>query len=361
MKRVRRLVSALPLVLAPASTAPAAVIHVPADQPTIGAAVAAASAGDEIVVACGTYLEHDIPIHLDLTVRGETGDPDCVTVDAGDLGRGFEIGSPAASVALEGLTITNARPPGTVYEESGGAVIGRYVDLTIRHCRFVGNEAPLGTAAGVGHLGAALVVEDSEFLGNTALHSVALQSGDSGEPLEVTRCRFADNEATLGETGAVGVYAATATFTDCVFERNGGSRGGAVGGQTFEWARLEGCRFEENHASERGGAVSLGRAAVTIEGCEFLDNTAGMQAGALRLRVTVPGHEALVSHSSFEGNTSADLSIGLISTGPALVRCCFTDPLVWETEEGGTIVFDDEGCSTALESSGWSGIKVLYR
>ena len=50
-------------------TAIAAIIHVPADYPTIGAAVTAASPGDTIVVAADTYNEQ-VQITKTLTLRG---------------------------------------------------------------------------------------------------------------------------------------------------------------------------------------------------------------------------------------------------------------------------------------------------
>ncbi len=49
--------------------------HVPADAPSIGAALALASAGDVVEVACGTYFEHDLAMPAGVTLRSETGDP----------------------------------------------------------------------------------------------------------------------------------------------------------------------------------------------------------------------------------------------------------------------------------------------
>ncbi|HMB69057.1 MAG TPA: hypothetical protein VKU85_07085, partial [bacterium] len=50
---------ALPLLMLLPRTAGSATVRVPQDQPTVQAGLAAASAGDTVLVACGNYLEHD--------------------------------------------------------------------------------------------------------------------------------------------------------------------------------------------------------------------------------------------------------------------------------------------------------------
>lgn len=76
------------LFLALSPTAFAITWNVPTDAPTIQAGIDSASAGDTVLVACGTYYEHDIAMREGITLRSETGLPDCVVIDALPQGGG---------------------------------------------------------------------------------------------------------------------------------------------------------------------------------------------------------------------------------------------------------------------------------
>ena len=67
------------------SLASAAIINVPADQPTIGSALAVANTGDEILIQSGTYEETGIlSISTQLTLRATNG-PVTVHVPSSDI------------------------------------------------------------------------------------------------------------------------------------------------------------------------------------------------------------------------------------------------------------------------------------
>ena len=125
-----------------ASSAPtfASVIHVPADQPNLKAAIAAATSGDEIIVADGTYVGADNRGLTfggkDLSVHSANGSATCI-IDCEQLDRAFlfQSGETEAAV-IEGLTIRNGKPAslnGGAVLVNGGAVITR---PTLRHCVF---------------------------------------------------------------------------------------------------------------------------------------------------------------------------------------------------------------------------------
>src|SRR5262245_8528419 len=117
-----------------AGAARAADLHVPADYATIAAAIAAASAGDTVLLADGTYPEHDLDFGgKAITVRSQSDSPNKCILDCQQLGRGFafQSGETAAS-ALRGLTIRNGKAL------FGGGILNSRSSPTITNCTFAG-------------------------------------------------------------------------------------------------------------------------------------------------------------------------------------------------------------------------------
>jgi hypothetical protein len=123
---------ALPLVLV--SPAWPDTLLVPDQYATIGEALQAAQSGDEVVISCGTYFEHDLQLVTGVTVRSETGEPDCVTIDAQGQGRLFVAGRDS-SVTLEGVTLTGG------LADYGGALMVDETEVSLFRCNLFENEA----------------------------------------------------------------------------------------------------------------------------------------------------------------------------------------------------------------------------
>ena len=80
------------------------------DLPTIADALAAADAGDEIILAPGTFHEYDLRIASKVDIRGEVEDPALTVVDAGGLGRCFDasgLGGASGALQMTGITLAN--------------------------------------------------------------------------------------------------------------------------------------------------------------------------------------------------------------------------------------------------------------
>ena len=126
-----------------AGTSFAATINVPADYSTIQEAIDAASNGDEILVAPGTYTgTGDWVINLldkPITIRA-TGTPEETIIDGQGARRVVECSSgEGAGTIIEGFTIT-----GGSASYGGGIYCYYYSSPTINGCTITGNSANYG-------------------------------------------------------------------------------------------------------------------------------------------------------------------------------------------------------------------------
>jgi len=299
-----RILCGLILLALGAQASHATPIHVPADQPTIQAGIDAASAGDTVLIACGTYYEHDLVLSVGITLRSEDGDPGCVTIDANKLGRVFSA-SYAGTLRLEGLTLTGG------LAEDGGAVSATNTNLAIDSCRFLANES-------IGQGGAVYI------------YTIDIYSWQSS----VENSYFDGNSAT-DNGGAVGAITArsslTLNFSDSEFRNNDSGIGGgaiwAMGSSSSSWPHdafldiiVDECRFWNNEAVSEGGGIwaqsvsstSFGpsECTVTVHGSIFGNNTAASGGGFACGSMSPNSWDysrciATISSSTFWSNTAA--------------------------------------------------------
>jgi serine protease len=106
-----------------ASTAKPATIHVPGDQPTIQAGINAASNGDTVLVAPGTYVENINFNGKAITVTS-SGGPTTTIIDGGQVASVVTIASgEGPSSVLSGFTIRNGTTTFNSQYEGGGVYI----------------------------------------------------------------------------------------------------------------------------------------------------------------------------------------------------------------------------------------------
>src|SRR5437899_12023267 len=119
------LLSVTPLLILglTAHTARAATINVPAGQPTIQAAINAASNSDTVLVAPGTYREN-INFMGKAIIVTSSGGPSVTTINGGAAGSvvTFDTQEGRSSI-LSGFTITNGEPTGAPSWIGGGIYI----------------------------------------------------------------------------------------------------------------------------------------------------------------------------------------------------------------------------------------------
>lgn len=230
------LLSAGALLATPGSS-DAGARHVPRAHRTIQAAVDAASPGDTVFVAPGTY-PGTITIRKNVLLFATVG-PDTTILDGGDAARVLHV---------EGVT--------------GGGVVG----FTIRRGR-ANSGGGLHCVRSSGFLVAGCIFERN--------WESAISTWQS--QVDVRDCRFVENDGS-----AISMNESSGLIRSCEFLRNRGYAGGAVSltGSRLLYS-MRGCNFEENHAEgASGGAIFADSSELAVVEGWFEKNTAKLAGGA---------------------------------------------------------------------------------
>lgn len=198
------------------------------DYPTIQAAINAASNGDVIELASGTFTgtgNRNVGFGgKAVTVRSQAGDPEQCIVDCQSAARGFrfESGEPSEAV-LEGVTVRNG------LAQHGGAIYVNSSSPTIRGVRMFGNVATGEYGGGAIFLdsGSQPEVVNCVIRGNTSSFGGAGILIREGNVNAVIRgCTIVQNHSS-GGVGGIGIlYNATALLERNIVALNTGAIGG---------------------------------------------------------------------------------------------------------------------------------------
>ena len=312
-----------------AGTAFGSTINVPADHPTIQGAIDAASDGDEIIVAPGTYTgTGDQVVNLlgkDITLRSSDG-AGVTIIDAESARRGL-VCSSGESIAtiIDGFTIRNgfAAQAAGVYvlqsaplirdcmiencqattsgsgvilndspaiferctitgndsEGSGGGVLMTFSHATFIDCTISGNQSG-GNGGGIWADQSEFTLSGCELLNNITLSDGAglYMSGHFVEPL-VEGCTISGNTGIgmWADGGGISTYECVPTIKGCLISGNSvqgsQSRGGAFSCYQSE-ATLSNCELSNNNATFEGGAAWIYDSSPSLSACEINDNVA---------------------------------------------------------------------------------------
>jgi hypothetical protein len=242
---------------------------------TITAGAAAATSGDTVKVAGGTYNYEPgtIAIPAGVTIRGGYKSDFTVTSTTafptivGGLGtRRVFSANTVTGWALDSVTVTS----GTVGSGSkgGGLSLGNSgaASGTVSHCTFHLNRSTVSKGGGIFiGLASTLTVSDCTFTSNTTADAGAAIDLEDGI-LTVQRSLFAYNTINSTSTGDGAVISdrtATdqVTMTNCIFAHNGQTNAGDThNGGVFRHngtlAKFVNCTFDSNYTSitgENGG------------------------------------------------------------------------------------------------------------
>jgi predicted outer membrane repeat protein len=355
--------------------------HVPGDASTIQGGINIASAGDTVLVACGTYNDHDITMKSRVRLLSATGQPGCVTIDAQQQGRVFYCRFSAPATRIEGFTITGGSVPYSPDEGNGGGIYcldnsspwivnciitdnfadwngggvccnsnssAKFVD-----CIVTNNEAGNGGSGMMFNNNSDAILTNctiSDNVGN------GIWTGNFSAP-ELTNCTVSGNEdAGIRHQGPPFGTPANIILTDCTISNNTGNSGGGF----FFWnadGELTNCSLTGNSSAD-GGGMLLNSASVTVTNCSFSSNKARSQGGAVFLE---NGSYLAADTTDFENNkASGNGEHGYVNSGCELVLTCSVPDLTGFAGSG-TITLNYDGCFSPVEPTTWGRLKALYR
>ncbi|MFH1843837.1 MAG: FlgD immunoglobulin-like domain containing protein [bacterium] len=275
---------------------------------TIQAGLDAASAGDTVLVAAGTYSgagNRDLDFNgVDLKLLSAAGAATTIIDVQGsemEMHRGvyFHRGETTDAV-VDGFTIRNGG------HFIGGGICCAFSSATIRNC--VITQCGFAAGAGIYCQGSAPVISDCVITDNHGDPGGGLHC--NGASPEVTDCEFSFNSGIFGG-GIMCVNGGTASFTDVTVSENVAENNG--GGMYNEEAPslLTRVTFAGNYTTSEfgiGGGMQCNGPA-TLDNCSFIANSS-VDGGGLYC----DGPSLILTNCVFKGNSAPDGSGGGMSS-----------------------------------------------
>jgi hypothetical protein len=220
------------------------------DAPTVQAGIDSAMAGDTVLVACGTYYEHDIVMKSGVCLRGEGGFPPCAILDAQQQSKLVISHSNDASTLIESLTLTHA---------SVRAIDCLSSFLTVRNCLFSDNVGQ-GNVLWISY--GAPTFYNCLFYGNfNEDHHPApvVAVGYMTTHATLSHCTIAENSAGVTVNADAGITVENSIIAFC---RDGNAFGCD---ETTAWGDISCSNLFGNHGSEDSLTAASGSACFSAD------------------------------------------------------------------------------------------------
>ena len=238
----------------------ATTIHIPADQPTIQVGINAASNGDIVLVAPGTYYEQINFGGKAIVVRSLSGSKVTIIDGTGLMGPVVTFGSgETTSSVLQGFTIQNGSLNSSTFEAGGIAVIGASPSII---GNIVRNNVGASGGGGINIYQGSPLVKGNTITGNT----VAFSGGTEGGGIDVLTASSAqivgnsiENNFGVGFGGGIGLNNAGSVIilNNTISNNAAASEGGGIWIANEADAIIVQNLITRNSAPEGAGIYSL--------------------------------------------------------------------------------------------------------
>src|SRR5215467_7831716 len=285
----------LVLLLGTAVTRAQQIINVPADQPTLQAAINAASNGDTVLVAPGTYVENINFGGKAITVAS-SGGPSVTTIDGGAQGSvvTFSTGEGLTSI-LNGFTVRNGFQNGF----SGGGIYIASASPTITGNIITGNHAAVG--CGIYVYGGSPFIQNNTITANN--QTGAGDGGEGGGGIVVSGTSSVPaNPQIIGNTITNNSVAA-------------GGNGGGISVDYFSSPLIQGNLIQGNRAYNFGGGVALESYNSPVLVQNLIVNNTSLGGGSGGGLYVSPSNPTQVINNTIVANNAFDSTSAVYVTG----------------------------------------------
>ena len=309
---MRYICTAVVATLALAGTSLAATINVPGDYTTIQAAVDAASDGDEIIVAPGTYTGTGVEV---VNMLGKaiavkaSGTPEETILDGQGARRVLVCNSgETPATIIEGFTITD----GFTSADGGGIHCGGS-SPSIVGCTITGNET-LDKGGGISLHESSPSISGCTISNNTSVYGGGIHCF-RGMPM-VDDCVIQGNSASDNGGGIFCAQVGQAVLSNCIFEDNVSynSGGGLLIGDGSS-PTMDHCLLRSNDCTwgGGGGAMCADNSSPLFTYCIISDNQVPEDRGGGLYCIN--GANSILDHCFISNNNGAEGGGGLFSSG----------------------------------------------
>ncbi|MBI4414921.1 MAG: right-handed parallel beta-helix repeat-containing protein [Candidatus Kerfeldbacteria bacterium] len=385
----KSLILATGLLLTVIRAASAATINVPADVPTIQAGLDSSSAGDVVLVASGTYSEHDLMMKSGVEIRSSAG-ANVTVIDAQNLGKVFLVLNCSGGTVIDGFTMTNGR--GIEPYPKGGAIYAENSTFTLSANHIVNSSAAL-TGGGGYFLNCSPTIQRNVIRNN--------QGASDGGGIYLHYCSDAVVQSNTvctnigGSNGGVTYNVSSGSILDNVICHNQGSHGGGISNDNSSLTIRRNVIFENESGSAGGGIYCgyFGGALLIEENTIVANSTPPGRGGGIFCAVNASptiqkciiafNGEAMgceystsiptISCSDLFGNVNGNGICGIdggqnISADPRFCDRALDDYRLHAESPAATAPCGymgalGVGCAppVGVESRSWSAVRVLYR